>query len=395
MNKKVLSVIIPIYNTEKYIRQCIDSVINQTYKDLDIILVDDGSTDYSGIIVDEYKSDSRINVIHKKNQGLIKARLDGVRSAKGEFVTFVDADDWIDTNMYSDMMTYVIEKDLDMILCGMNRFYDNGRNYNVMPILEDGFYNQKEVAQRVLPQMLWSDKVETNVVNASLCSKIVKKNILEGKLENASTLNIYYGEDAAVLFPIMLDIKSLYVTHRVYYYHRQREQGNVAPYIRDDMCVEKLFSLYSYLKNNFDEYKNTVLFQKQLDLYFIRLLSLRKDFLENVNENNEVIFPIEDIIYGSKVIVYGAGNVGQAYIRQNEKYHFCEIVQWVDKNYFNFKRELNVMDPKEIKKIKFDFIIIAVQTAGVAREIQEELLSYGIEEKKIIWKATKVRRLIK
>ena len=100
----MISVIIPIYNVEKYLTKCIESVINQTYKNLEIILVNDGSTDNSKEIIDKYSSiDSRIKVINKKNGGLSDARNVGIELAKGEYITFLDSDDWIELNMYEKL----------------------------------------------------------------------------------------------------------------------------------------------------------------------------------------------------------------------------------------------------------------------------------------------------
>lgn len=112
----LLSVIIPIYNVEKYLRRCIDSVIKQTYNNLEIILVDDGSPDNSGSICDEYaRKDQRIKVIHQENAGLSGARNSGISVANGDFITFVDSDDWIDKDMYSQMLQYQRNNDLDII----------------------------------------------------------------------------------------------------------------------------------------------------------------------------------------------------------------------------------------------------------------------------------------
>lgn len=114
-----ISIIVPIYNVEKYVRQCIESIINQTYKNLQIILVDDGSTDTSGLICDEYASiDDRIEVIHKKNGGLVTARKIGLQKAKGEYIGFVDGDDYIDDNMYESLLGYILKKDVDMVHTG-------------------------------------------------------------------------------------------------------------------------------------------------------------------------------------------------------------------------------------------------------------------------------------
>ena len=100
-----LSVVIPVYNVEKYLQECVDSVLNQTLKEFELIAVDDGSTDHSGAILDEYQEkDSRITVIHKENGGLSSARNAGLDIAKGEWIAFVDSDDWVSPETYEEMM---------------------------------------------------------------------------------------------------------------------------------------------------------------------------------------------------------------------------------------------------------------------------------------------------
>ena len=114
----MISVIIPVYNVERYLRRCLNSVINQTYKDLEIILIDDGSIDSSGKICDEYSNiDERIVVIHKKNHGLSSARNKGLDVAKGKYIGFVDSDDFIHPQMYELLYKAITEKKLDMVSC--------------------------------------------------------------------------------------------------------------------------------------------------------------------------------------------------------------------------------------------------------------------------------------
>ncbi len=118
MNTKI-SVIIPIYNVEPYLRQCLDSVVNQTYRDLEIILIDDGSPDNCGAICDEYAAkDSRIQVIHKANGGLSAARNDGLKIATGEWISFVDSDDWCEVNYYSELMESMGSQRPDIFFAG-------------------------------------------------------------------------------------------------------------------------------------------------------------------------------------------------------------------------------------------------------------------------------------
>ena len=119
-SQPLLSVIIPVYKVEKYLQRCLDSIINQTYKNLEIILVDDGSPDNSGKICDEYaKKDKRIKVIHQKNKGQGAARNTGIIVSKGELITFVDSDDWIECNMYEIMISKLLQYDLDIIKCAI------------------------------------------------------------------------------------------------------------------------------------------------------------------------------------------------------------------------------------------------------------------------------------
>ena len=113
-----ISVVVPVYNVEKYLRKCIDSIINQTYKNLEIILVDDGSPDKCGEICDEYaKKDNRVKVIHKKNAGVSSARNDGIDNATGEYIIFVDSDDWLEDNAIEIMVDKLNEYDYDCVFC--------------------------------------------------------------------------------------------------------------------------------------------------------------------------------------------------------------------------------------------------------------------------------------
>lgn len=129
----MISVIIPVYNVESYLKRCLDSVINQSYQDLEIILIDDGSTDNSSKICDEYASnDPRVIVIHKQNAGQAAARNDGINIAKGEYIAFVDSDDWIELDMYELLMQAIIDTKADIVASGLNMVYQN-RVLNLNP----------------------------------------------------------------------------------------------------------------------------------------------------------------------------------------------------------------------------------------------------------------------
>ena len=122
MENPLISVIIPIYQIDRYVGSCIESVMNQTYKNLEIILVDDGSEDRGAELCDLYaKKDSRIKVIHKKNGGLVSARKAGVKIATGEYVGYVDGDDWVDEKFYEIMVKSAIQYNSDLVVAGFSR----------------------------------------------------------------------------------------------------------------------------------------------------------------------------------------------------------------------------------------------------------------------------------
>ena len=128
MNQPLLSVIVPCYHVEKYMDKCISSIVGQTYTNLEILLVDDGSTDQTGALCDLWQEkDQRIRVIHKQNEGVSYARKAGVENATAEYITFVDADDWIDRKMYADMMTALLSTHSDIAHCDFCIVHEDGR----------------------------------------------------------------------------------------------------------------------------------------------------------------------------------------------------------------------------------------------------------------------------
>lgn len=121
MESPLISVIVPVYKVEQYLEQCVYSIINQTYRNLEIILVDDGSPDNCPAMCDKYaEQDARITVLHQKNQGQAAARNNALDRCKGEYIAFVDSDDWLEENAYNDMMRMITEKDLSACFCAAN-----------------------------------------------------------------------------------------------------------------------------------------------------------------------------------------------------------------------------------------------------------------------------------
>lgn len=146
-----VSVVVPIYNAEKYLKQCLDSIVNQTLREIEIILIDDGSTDGSAAICREYLGDGRVTYFRKENEGLAAARQDGMDRASGEYIGFVDSDDWLEPDMYAHM--YAVAKDncADVVFCNC---IENEDDHRFIPEMRSGKYDRNQILDEVLPRTL-------------------------------------------------------------------------------------------------------------------------------------------------------------------------------------------------------------------------------------------------
>lgn len=213
-----VSIIIPIYNAEKYLRECIDSILAQTLYDIEVILVDDGSNDTSPVICDEYVSmDNRVKVIHKPNGRASSARNAGIRVATGEYIAFVDADDWVSPEMYKTML----ESGADVCLCDYVRFQADKEYPFTQPNIRSGFYNKDQIRKEVYPHLVM-DGVEYPIT-ISNCVMLIKRSII---IQNnlAYREDIHISEDAPFGSEVLYCADSFaYLKGQVFYHYRMTE----------------------------------------------------------------------------------------------------------------------------------------------------------------------------
>lgn len=210
---KKLSVIVPVYNVEAYLRQCIDSIIGQTYRDLEIILVNDGSTDRSGDICDEYVArDPRIKVLHKTNGGLSSARNAGMDVMTGDYVLFVDSDDWLDPNACEELMLQLVEHDADAIHFGFIKEYESGQSYAQaiaeQPVITSPEKTLEMYAVRELEPMVW--------IYIYKVSSLGALRFQEGKIHEDEFFNLEYFASAP---------RKVVISDGLYYHYRIRESS--------------------------------------------------------------------------------------------------------------------------------------------------------------------------
>lgn len=218
-----ISVIVPVYNVEEFLEQCLESIVSQTYTDLEIILVNDGSTDQSAKICDDFaKRDTRVKVIHQINGGVSSARNTGIKAATGDYITFVDSDDWLEKEMYQKMMYAVkIQNGSEVIMCDfINEKYDCQEK--ITANIRDGFYVKQDIVKELYPTLLVTEDLgRLPIVSACIC--IFKKELfLNNKI--AFDVDLRYVEDYLFMATIMLYTNSFYYLKDYYGYHyRQYE----------------------------------------------------------------------------------------------------------------------------------------------------------------------------
>ena len=215
MNEKV-SIIVPVYNVEKYIERCVASLMNQTCRNLEIILVDDGSTDSSGRICDEIAhQDARIKVIHKENGGLVSAWKRGVKESTGNYLSFVDSDDWIDLNMIRDMASCLTGNEREIIAGDYVIERDDGSSEYMYQELEPGIYDRTAIKQVVIPRLLG---FERRTITISRCMKLISAALIRDNCKYSDE-RLVMGEDVTVMLPTLMDCQRLVIMDRKAYYH--------------------------------------------------------------------------------------------------------------------------------------------------------------------------------
>lgn len=238
----IVSVVIPCCNSAKKLHRCIESVRNQTCHSLEIILIDDGSTDDTGKICDEYREkDTRFRVIHQKNKGLMHAWQQGVKTAQGEYVAFTDADDWIEADMIARMYEKAVRYDADMVIVGMQIDYADGHNRQEQQQLSSGYYDNMAICTRIYPCLFGTNTLQSPAIHASRCIKLIRKELL---MKNMKLLpqDLDIGENDLTTFAVILDVKSLYLFSDYYPYHYVRNSDSMVS--KASSCPQDMYVKY-------------------------------------------------------------------------------------------------------------------------------------------------------
>ncbi len=251
-----ISVIIPVYNVEKFLKQCVDSVLNQTYKNIEVILVDDGSYDNCPKLCDNYaKKDSRIKVIHKQNGGLSSARNTGVKYVTGDYIMYVDSDDWIDNDTCENAIIKAIQTDSDVVIWPYIREYaDNSLPKRIFDKNEI-IFNEEDVKNKIhrrlfglVNEELSSPENADSIV--TVWGKLYRAELIKNnEIKFVDTKLIGTNEDALFNIEIFKNVKKAIFINKYFYHYRK---DNVSSFTT--LYKEKLFSQWQHLFDIMKEY---------------------------------------------------------------------------------------------------------------------------------------------
>lgn len=382
--ENLISVIVPIYNVAPYLHECIDSIINQTYKNLEIILVDDGSSDGSEKICDEYaKNDNRIIVIHQQNKGLVCARKAGLKIATGEYIAYVDGDDWIEIQMYEYLLNKILEMDADFIDSGCIK-QDKDKKISYLPKRESSkiINLDIDIRYKIIKNLLIDNISDSYYITPSIWAKLIKKNILK-KAQQKVDNNITHGEDLICTLYLLEFSSKIAYTNKYYYNYRFR-QGSITKQNNLIEIIPKLIKMMNGIYDFSNKYNYSC-------KHFInhRIVKSMLSYSNKFQKNNFKKYPLykynnQVLIDNKSIILYGAGEVGISYYNYHKD--DMNIVCWTDKNYQNLTDyPVKIESPDNILNYDFDYLLIAVLNENLANSIKQNLISRDIPEEKILW----------
>lgn len=270
-----LAIVVPVYNVEQYLDECIKSILHQEYTDFSVILVDDGSTDSSGKKCDDWaEKDKRVKTYHKKNGGLMSAWKYGVVNSESAYVGFVDSDDWIEPNMYSVMVEEAEKQNADIVTCGLIADYE-GKNESKREqiLLPSGVYEKSDIEEKIYPILLSGRSYSTRGFSPNRVTKVFKRELLEECLSNCNE-DVSIGEDLLTTFYCLQNAKRVVIKSGFFPYHYRINQASM---IRNysDSKYEKIDILY---QNMLDANKQSKYdFSEQIHTDYIKLVIMQLD----------------------------------------------------------------------------------------------------------------------
>lgn len=293
--KELISVIVPVYKVEKYLGKCVDYLINQTYSNLEIILIDDGSPDGCPALCDAYaKRDKRIKVIHKENGGLSDARNEGMKIATGDYISFIDSDDWIDTDAYQLMMDIMIRYDADIVECNFNYVYEHEIKEKQVNYSKKIFNTEEAL----------SNLISGRIFQSVVWNKIYKRKCMVGIDFEIGKIN----EDEFWTYQVFARAKKIVFINKALYYYLQRNTSIMGNYSLKHLDnVEGMFNRMCFMEKYYPSlHLISKLFFYRACIYHYQMILKNKEVdVDKLGKKllceyrNRIKFSIKDLNYCS------------------------------------------------------------------------------------------------
>lgn len=317
-----ISIIIPVYNVEKYLDKCIESILAQTHKELEIILVNDGSTDSSAEICERYKNiDSRINLINQPNKGLMAAWKTGLKHASSKYIGFVDSDDWIDSNMYEVLVQNVLQHDADIALCYYIKEYFNGIQEKEIVRLDAGIYDEQQIKSQILPFIISDGTCLGRKLSPNRVTKLISKELL---MNNMCFFNddISLGEDLTSMFACVCDAKKIVVLENFFPYHYRMNQNSIT-FSYDNNWIDKILKLKNQLE--FISHNKNIDVSNQIanDVVSLFILYCEIEIGYSKNSIHSIIKKIKEMLKSDLFLVSYKKSVTTNFSIKNKCYLIC------------------------------------------------------------------------
>lgn len=391
MNSKLVSIIVPVYNTSGYLCRCLDSIICQTYTKIEIVLIDDGSTDDSYSICQDYASrDERIKVYKQRNRGNNAARKRGLKESSGDYIVFVDSDDWIESDCVSRMME-VASSDSSIDAVFSNVYMENTRGEIIEKknYLSPGVY--RDISKSIQSLFYDGEPGSMDGILSYLVARLYRRQIVE-EIINGINDEIQLGEDKAFTWTLLLQNRVIAVIDVFTYHYCIREKSIMTS--QDTLFLVKVNYLYEYLKRITES--ETDYFKRQVDDYimgYIRMgVNWKLGMTKQAMLSPKSFYQFDPGILSKykKIMLYGAGRVGTSYYDVLGKSKLVELVAWADKKHVQKdssreKLQVPLITPEQIMNYTFDVVLVAVLKKSIYDSIRSELLKLGILSEKICW----------
>jgi len=368
----LVSIIVPIYNVAIYLHQCVSSALDQSYKNIEIILVNDGSTDDGLILCESFaKKDNRVRVINQKNKGLVSARKLGLAAANGDYIFNLDGDDWIDPECINTLVSYAVSDDVDVVISGYYREFV-GLEVLIPPRVPAKLYDRDVIVNEIFPKMIFDSNVNTHGVSTFSWGKLFKKElILQHQLDVPEDVTL--GEDAVVTYPCVGNAKKLMVIHQPLYFYRQRAKSMLKSTSSSSDEIKRVHRMCDFLQKKM---KNTTYdFNAQIALYKLTLLAIRTGALFDFKGPPGWLFPLHLDFKVQKIALYSSGAFGQQMWQRfkEQELNFCG---WFDEDHFESKLwGVDVSPISELPNIAPDVVIVASFDKQMFKEIKDRILT--------------------